>query len=201
MPVNRNQAALLAAVRLALRTADVKFDAVTNGQVTIPTEHHEVHEGDAYNISHLYSAVAKDAVVAVQLDTQGTHDIHLKRLEAYITGAKGLLELVEAPTVTDGTTPVAIINQNRAGTPRASNARAYSDPSGISGGTVLESRLFGGGGVGQQAPAGNRPIEVEFILRRNTTYLLRLTNQSAGAEDLSIWSFWYEETTSAAVED
>lgn len=176
-----------------LKTADIKFDEITGAQVNIPVEHHEVHENDAYNVNHVFAGVANDAVAAIQIKTPANRDLHLKRIEPYITGAKGIFEIVEAPTLTDGTTPVAVINQSRTGTPPASDAVAYSDPSGISGGTVLETRTFGGGGEGKKAPAGSRPIEMEFILRRSTTYLLRVTNKSGTEETIDIWAFWYEE--------
>ena len=68
-----------------------------------------------------------------------------------------------------------------------------TDPTNISGGTVLETIDFGGGGNGANAPSGSRSLDIEFVLKQNTTYLFRVTNNSGATENITLFVFWYEE--------
>lgn len=90
--------------------------------------------------------------------------------------------ILESPTLTDGVTPVPIGNADRNST-FVSSVTAYSDPTGISGGTPLRgmehfgvpSPIIGFGDV--------PPTTVNFLtLKLNTNYIIRFAN--VGTENI-----------------
>ena len=83
---------------------------------------------------------------------------------------------LETPTLTDGTTLVASRNMNRIKTTNATTL-FYSDPTGISGGTVLDIMIVTAG-KGSGAAAESRGA---WKLKPNTSYVWKieqLTNQA-----------------------
>lgn len=83
------------------------------------------------------------------------------------------MELIEAPTITNGTTAVGIINRDRT-ISKTPNTLAYSDPTSISGGTVLMTYAFNT--AGNNTPPAVDGEYLDFNLKKNTKYLIKLTN-------------------------
>lgn len=53
----------------------------------------------------------------------------------------------------------------------------------------------GPGNSSNPGDAGSVSLDIEFVLKRNTTYLISLDNKNSGtlAQDASVWLYWYEE--------
>jgi hypothetical protein len=95
---------------------------------------------------------------------------------AIVNSAASSMEysLLEAPTVTNGTTPLTFTAYNRL-REDVPHFLAYSNPTNVSGGvTIKEHRSY-------TAHSGKQPIETELnghplVLKRNTNYVFRLKN-------------------------
>lgn len=159
---------------------------------TITNEHSLIHIGYLFSLSSFDEAIADDGTMLVELITPADHEIHLKEAFAWTEGALAKAELIEAPTLTTGVTPVTPVNRKRIPPLVASSVVAKSNPTGISGGTALETVLFGGGGVGAASNSGQQILVLEWELKLSTTYLVRFTNLAGATKAGSMELFWYE---------
>lgn len=169
-------------------------ETVTGGNMTISSDHAAIHAGYGFSANVRNTSVADASTLLLEFKTPASSDtvVHMKSWEAWGEGGKNTFELLEAPTLTTGSTAITPVSRRRIGVPPTSACTLKSDPTSISAGTSLEATLFGGGGAGPGG-GGNRSADLEFVLKPNTTYLFRLTNNSGAAKGLSLWVFWYEE--------
>jgi hypothetical protein len=158
-------------------------------------EHAQIHSSNAWEFSLLEENVAQNGTLLVQIDV-GDVEVHLKEMSIWGDAARAKFEFIEAPTLTTGTTGIDTPNMNRAhGAAAPVGVTMFSDPTGISGGTTLLSRFFGGGaGIGQTAFPGAEENDREWVLNENTTYLLRVTNLEANPRNFSADGFFYIES-------
>jgi len=173
------------------KTTAVKIDGTVGGIVVTEHTHHEVHEGEAFNASYLVphgSEVANDAAQDFLFVT-GTKTAH-----AFINIAVGGdcdALLYEGTTASANGTGLAELNLNRTSTNTAT-ATAFHTPTVTTEGTLLQQKFLPGG-VGPLAPGSSHSAGAEWILKASTKYLVRVTNRSGGAIQLSIMAEWYEE--------
>lgn len=171
----------------------LSIDEITGALVTIDVVHHEIHEGELFSVSYKApdaSPIADNGTIIFAITT-GAKFCHL--IGSGACGGDAQLELVEDATFTGGT---AMTERNRKRTEGdgGNTAQVTRDPGAIPvAGNVLED-LFLPGGTGGNAvgiEGGNR---VEWILKPNAIYLLRLTNRAGNAQPASLRAEWYEES-------
>lgn len=172
--------------------ADAFLDLVTGAQRVITSDHSAIHNGEGFNAWVYAEGVADNGYVQMEFKTAAANYVHMKLMTGLAEGL-ALFEAVEAPTLTTGSTTFTPINLNRVGTPPSSTSTLKTNPTGISGGTVLRAYLLGGGSGGN-APGGSDDKDIELVLKPATTYLFRVQNLAGSAKALSLWLFWYEET-------
>ncbi len=161
------------------------------GKIALPVlsnEHNMIHGGRLFSAVVLNAALGAAAALYIEMIIPEEVEIHLKGVNLYL-GAEGTFELIEAPTLTTGVTALTAYNRKRSST-RDSLISLKSNPTGISGGTVIDSMVFDGGFLSSGTP---RSADVEWILKEDTLYLLRLTNDNAGAQPADMRADWYEE--------
>jgi hypothetical protein len=155
-------------------------DAVSGFIGTIPVEHINIHEGILFSILHKVSVVAS-GVTYVQIKT-GAKTVHFKPTNIATDAGKFAIELLESPAVTDGTTPITVVNRDRTSS-NTPETVLYSDPTAVSGGTKIDE-FYIGGDVGFKATGGDIIAGViEFILKPNTDYVYKITNEGATRRD------------------
>jgi len=102
----------------------------------------------------------------------------------------GIMQLYEAPTVTDNGSALTIVNLNRVSA-STSTATAFSDPTVTDDGTLLLTYMIPAGGVPKAVGSSVRQ-DTEVILKANTKYVFKFTpdadNVSAG-----LVAAWFEE--------
>ena len=155
------------------KLGDAPLDEESAGVPSLTIEHAAIHDGKGFWLWQ--EDVDFDAAVPILFDilAPATHHAHLKTVEVYHSATSALLEIIEGPTITPGTTPVPIYNLNR-NSAEESGVSIFSDPSGISAGTVLLSAtLLTGGPV---APIVDKTTDREIILKASTRTLVRLTS-------------------------
>ena len=171
----------------------VGMDPLSSCLLTMDFEHHHVHEGATYEAWFSAAGVANNATAAMLMTTKDTDDLVHIVCRATVT-AQCLLEIIEAPTATHGNA-ITPRNRNRSlANPDASTDTVSSTPTSISGGTVIYAELLGSG----RASGGESRSSAEYILKRNTKYLFRVTCQagSGGTSNINIDLGWYSHGAS-----
>lgn len=154
-----------------------------------------IFAGQAYNMQYKFT-VAQGASVEIEIITPADFLIHITNKYASTSSDEIDIELIEDPaTVTDGTTAIPSFNMDRRSA-KTSALQIYSDPTAITGGTVIESLYlpgFGGllptlsnGQVGQGLS--------ERVLRPSTKYIFRATNNGTASATIQYNWFWYQSS-------
>lgn len=171
------------------RTTEI-LELVKNGNgdaiTTIDFAHHEIHEGDAFTASYKVD-VANGANLDLLFVTPNTDKrIHFTYVIEVELETDGLL--YENVTATVGTA-VAAYNRDRNSLTAATLVVTHTPSAITAGTTIIRSGHYGSG----KTIGGNDRTVNEIILKKNTKYLLRLTNVIANATNyMSVRLNWYE---------
>lgn len=181
----------LSAMEKLSRVFDDKADALN----TIAQGHHEIHEGDHYGIEVTASLNAAQAIeILFTTPASGGKELHLTWSAFSAGGAH--IELHEAVGYTSGGTAATPVNNNRnsTNTSAATGARTGTPAGALvyTAGTIIHGPQYLSSG--QIASGGDRR-ENEFVLKYNTTYVLRVVSDVAS---IRCWleAMWYEHTPS-----
>jgi len=168
--------------------ADV-IDDISGVLSTIAVEHANIHKGVLFSLLHKVDITA-GSTAYIQLKT-GSKTVHFKPTNIATDADKFAVEFLEDPTLTDGTTPITLINRNRTSS-NTPEIAAYSNPTGVSGGTKIDE-FYVGGTVGQKIVGGDVIAGVnEFVLKPNTDYIYKITNEGTSDGAVMIRMFFYE---------
>jgi hypothetical protein len=142
--------------------------------------------GQRYSAIISNDALATTGSLLMELITPATGVMRLLEMEGQSTDIPCVLSLTESPTITNGTTVIAPINRVRVNaTVKPGTMIIYSDPAGISAGTVIERSLVGSASI---------VLENDYIaLKKSTKYLVKLLNNSTGNVAAEIRIVWEEE--------
>ena len=155
------------------KLGDAPLDEESAGVPSISIEHAAIHDGKGFWLWQEDADFDIAGPLLFDILAPAAPHIHLKTVEVYHSATSALLEIIEAPTITPGTTPVPIYNLDRQSS-ALSGVSVFSDPSGISDGTVLLSAtLLTGSPV---APIVDKTTEREIILKASARTLIRLTS-------------------------
>lgn len=168
---------------------EVKLTDVTTEDevVTIDYAHHEIHEGKHFVASDtvdLGNGAARNYIIISPDSTVEPHVV-------FNVISESETDIVEYETVTYAApgTGIAAINRNR----RSSNVATtliYHTPTSpvTTSATTIRTIHWGSGrGVG-----GDGRGSYEFILKRNTAYMVTVTNATSSNNYISFWVDWYE---------
>jgi hypothetical protein len=164
-----------------------RIDTATHTLQTIEYEHHEIHLGSSFTCSYtadIGNGANMDIEIVTPDTTEWAHFLYELEVEA-----ESHLTIYEASTLTEGTALV-VHNRDR-NSATANTTLVYHTPTGITTGTtkIREAHI----GSGKTIGGGNRGTQ-EFILKRNTKYLIRITNATTSNNYMSIKLDWYEHT-------
>lgn len=181
------------------------FDSKIKAPLVQQTEHAEIHKGDSFKrrIDSGNSAVASLNVAFKTLP--GIKLAHM--LFGLSSNDEVLFEIVEDASWTQGSgTALNIVNVNRDDGGNSSllledknqeaftaNNQVMKDVTGVSGGTVIDPQFTYNAGLGASVVAESRASVHEWVLKNNTTYVIRMT-QTDGNCKMSINILWYEHT-------
>lgn len=159
-------------------------DVISNIPVFMDFDHHQLHEGETFRwsvyVSSLASGVSKDIRLVVPNITipSGVNPVGLCphfRFEV-VADSNGQLFMYETPTFTGNGT-------------YTSKLQIWEDPT-VS---VVGSLIWQGVNFAAKQSAGHiDTAESEFVLKNNTSYLLRYTSGTAGLK-LLLRMVWYED--------
>lgn len=147
--------------------------------------------GQMHRLSHTYT-INPAATVYMEGIVPAGKLIHIfSRNMSVAAGGPITVDLIEAPTITDGTTPPTVVSnldRRSAKTPALIN---YVDPTAVSGGTLIDRDYVattGGPNSATSISAG----ATERILKPSTKYVITMTNTGAQASTFNIGIVWYE---------
>lgn len=166
--------------------------------------HHWIHEGQFFAYSRTTSALGASSWIDVEFITpSSSYPIHFKEIYVNNSGGAGQILLYEATTNgsthTASTTVATPINHNRNSTKtsrmtvRGGAVQALPSYSTVTSTqyTLVYNETFGSTGTAASKEGGLFEPRNEVVLKFNTTYVLRLFNNSA-AGWAEIKPFWYE---------
>lgn len=152
--------------------------------VFIDEEHHEIHCGDSYSVSRSVDLAngASDDILVIVPNEQGTGQnqklYHL--LISYLTELETHYYLYEGPTVTGNGTQLTAYNRNR-NSLNTTGLTFYFGPTVTGTGTLIKERHHGSG----RSSGSDTRDAGEWVLKNNTSYLIRLTNATANNNYIS----------------
>lgn len=180
-----------------------KFDRFHQAVTVIGAEHRSVHDGFFWRVSNLdVDVIDNGQSTLFYLDVPPGVFPHIRMIRTTITSGPiqwWLYEDVQLPSPEPAELQPHNSNRNTADSP-GPNMRVYHDAIGAdnvgspvaNGATELTHQLIPSGTNARSGVVGDDPGE-EWVLAQNTTYLLRVENISAGAnEDVHLQLLWYE---------
>jgi uncharacterized membrane protein (UPF0182 family) len=168
-----------------------KDTEIEKATVTITSQHHEIHAGNAF------SAVISDGSVDIASPkyVRITAPNSTKRVHLHyeVTADAGYtMELYENPTLNAAGTAVAIINKDR-NSSKTSDVTVTQDATTQApnnDGTLLESHIGGSSGFFSQT-AGSSESRRELVLKQGEDYIIKITVTGNGTA-VTIGLSWYE---------
>lgn len=182
-----------------------EFDSKFKAPFMLQAEHSKIHEGNSYE-RHIDSNNIAVASLNVAFKTlAGIKLAHM--LFGWASNDEILFEVIEGATWTQGSgVALNIINVNRDNAnpstimledknqaPFTASNQVIKDVTGISGGIVIDNQYTYNASLGVAVIAETRFALHEWILKDNTTYVVRLT-QTAGNCKMTVNLHWYEHT-------
>ncbi len=152
----------------------------------IPIEHARIHSWVGFRFFDFRQIISSGTnYIQIKTGDKAAHFIfnNLKDTDKTI-----YISLIETPTLTDWTTQIPVYNANRSSTTNPT-LTIFSDPTWISGWTIIDFFFL---------PAENKnvgetaQIDKEWILKKNTSYVVKIENQVAQATNFITKCFWYE---------
>lgn len=179
---------------------NILIDDKTTATATIEFEHHKVHEGDSFvNDSVDISMTTNDTLVLAFKTPDTTKLAHMVVSGWSLTIAH--IDIIEGPTWDSGSgSQNTTFNRDRNSTTTstlledttgsfAANSATVLNPTNLAGGTIIHDIYFAAGKKeGGEIPRGI----AEFMLKRNTTYAIRMTADAVNSAGHLILN-WYEQ--------
>lgn len=167
-------------------------DDSTGALEVVDYAHHEVHSGSHFAYRDYYS-IAKNGLKEFLVVTPDTTKWAHMVIGFEANTSTVVVEMFEDTiTSTDGTLePVKNRNRNSV---KTNTTLLYENPTVGTDGTEIFSGIYGAGR--NSSGGGGRDTE-EIVLKQNTKYLIRITEQNIAATDVNILIDWYEHTDKA----
>lgn len=163
------------------------IDPSTEAMPTVEYAHHEIHEGDHYFVKgwmDLTNAQVFDFLATTPDTLKWAH-----MLVAFSSESEAHVTIYEGTTTSADGTAVTAVNRNRNSTNTAGLVVTHT-PTITDVGTQIVSYKMGS----MQKSGGEARGNNELILKQNTKYLIRITNDTALNNWFDYLADWYEHT-------
>ncbi len=163
-------------------------DPVSDLPVFVDYNHHQNHEGEAFQYTYPLTALANNATLFIRLVVP-TYAVLIRAPHLFFEVdvlAQTTISLYETPTTTgNGTLQTTYCrNRNSANTP---GMTVYLSPTVTANGTLLSQHTVGDATVGAAIAAFD-----EWLLKSNTVYLIGVLSSSA-SNSVALRLKWYED--------
>lgn len=160
--------------------------------VVIDKDHHEIHEGESYFHSDFYTVAASGSLNFVfQIDGKNLHYIYTINSDQ----AGYTFVTFEGVTSDNNGTLITPRNHNREYADASTGVLRLNPTNIVTTGATQLRRGYAGTATNPAQRTGGSVIRTsEVILKKNTKYLLRITNLSSSVtNDIQVGMDWYEE--------
>jgi hypothetical protein len=148
--------------------------------------HTRIHRGEMYRVGLIVASVSDNASVDIILTTPEDDWPHVV-LHPALDGSADVL-FYEGPTFTGGT---AMTPRNLKRTSTNTWGGTVVHTPSVSGVGTLLMECHIPGGTGPHASGGGNGFDEEWVLKAETSYLIRLTNRAGQAKRASLCPVWY----------
>lgn len=148
-----------------------------------------VHDGMMFSYTNHGTIAAAGTLML--LGVTGNRQVHFDGFSIDISQGPFLVEFFEAPTVTTLGTPVTTRRRNR-NNPNVSQMLVYSGGTVSATGLLLADDQLLLVGLGANVLSGTSSVSDGWVLKANTTYLIRLTNQAGTTTSYNARFSWHE---------
>lgn len=173
------------------RLAGYSRERVTSGFPTITTDHALIHEGKAFTLAGTLAINAASAS-CVEVTVPAGAYVHFKPVTVTASGGPVTVSIIEAPTMTGGTTATPH-NRKRIGT-TANSALTCKTGGTRANGTVLDVLYLPSATQGANRTGAGAGLSEEWVLHDNRTYCIEFANAAASTTTVGYSLFWYEES-------
>jgi len=178
-----------------MQATEPMLERVTRAMASITTDHEYIHEGGFFEACHKFTLAAA-ATGVLTFITPAVKYVHYRKEKITSSGDKVTIEFFEAPTVTAETgTPITPVNHNRLSAHTAGLVIRHGATVTADGTPLCASYIGGGTGVGSSVSGADTSDANEWVLKRNTAYMVRITNGSAAQNIIQVNPVWYEEAS------
>lgn len=166
-------------------------DPISGNFLILEPEHGAVHDGQHFTASHYVSVGTATAVTVLVTTPSSATYIHFI---AKVTSDKGGVWTMSEAPVTSGGTVLPSYNNDR--------NSALTDPvtlahtvtvNAASVGTVLQSGIIGASGNPNSTAGGEGKHDNEWVLKRDSTYLIRFVAGGAATQVVMTLPYYYRE--------
>ena len=148
-----------------------------------------VHNGMAFGISQHGTIGA--GLSLTMMGVTGALQVHFDGFVCDISQGNFLLELFESPTVTTLGSIQVTRRRNRSN-PNVSQMLVYSGGTVSANGSLIMDDLLLNIGQGANVVSGTATIDDGFVLKANTTYMIKLTNLASSTTSYNAKFLWHE---------
>lgn len=176
------------------RTGLYRVDRFCGAQVAISEEHWVVHEGFAFLFTHFIDNLANAGEAELLLKVPANTYPHIHQLDLAAGRGDVRIEIFEGPTTSSDGTPVSAPNQNRNST-NTPGLNVFHTPTVSADGTKFWDHWLhptASGSGGRQEGLVLSPMGTELVLKPETNYLIKITNNSGATIDLMLRGLFYE---------
>ncbi|MCW8932205.1 MAG: hypothetical protein OQL19_18470 [Gammaproteobacteria bacterium] len=160
------------------------------GLVVIDEVISNIHSGFAFGIDASGTLAASSSLVL--LGDVGDKEVHFNQIDGNFSQGNIRITLYEAPTITANGTPLTPYALNRANI-QANTIQVYSAPTVTANGTSIGSKFLPLSGGGANTQPVNGSIANSRVLKRNTKYLMVITNETTNdTVDFGVNIVWTE---------
>jgi len=169
------------------------IDGDSKAIVTIPWEHHLVHEGYLWSALDISTGVADNAKHLYHFKTGAGKRVHLS-IELYAS-TKAYATVYSGATMSDNGAQVTAAANKIGDTSHEPDLKIYDAPTVAVNGTVMGSMLLGAGSKQSPSGGGSRAGGAEWELEQNTSYwvLLEAKGGAGVTTDFEVEATFYKE--------
>lgn len=181
----------------------LRVDKMTHGLITIPYEHHEIHDGSHYEIGHSDQLASTGDHIDVSLALPGWtpsssddwDTTYHAIIEIWGSVAHSFTLYEDCTTVSGGVVKTPRNNNRMVGQPgyiidKSSSIVCTAGVLTRTGGSIISGPAY----HGARDQGANNRSEAELILRNGSLYIATLTQLVNAASNVGIKVSWYETT-------
>jgi len=176
-------------IKKALREVLLTFADKT--LIVNPRFFYKIYEGKGFSISHRFEGIAADASVDVYFENpSGSEKIVYIIVIEVVSLARAWVDIYRGVTVSSPGTQITPVNLNFSSNNTSVVKVEYGGT--YSGGELVHSTVCPGGSH-IRAIGGATEVGESVVVPEDNNFLVKVTNKSASATDLSIRIIWWEE--------